>query len=313
MNSLISVIIPVFKVEEYLDQCVESVIGQTYQNLEIILVDDGSPDNCPAMCDAYAEKDTRIRVIHKANGGLSDARNAGIQIATGEYIGFVDSDDWVDPDMYKTLADAIIDNEADIAEIGLKYCYPNKTEFIQSSVKKVLSKTETSEAFLDRSLMILGCVVGKLYRADIVKAVLFPVGKLHEDGYFTYRALYEAKRYVLLNVCKYNYRQERQGSIMTTTARNNPKSLYDVIGAFEERNAFYGSHNEKVLKEKSEAYYYKTLVSEYQNARRGCYGQDVTKDLGQRIRKLNADILRNQQLGMWRIKYYVFQMFMLPR
>ena len=97
MGELISVIIPIYNVEAYLDECIASVIAQTYSNLEIILVDDGSPDNCPQMCDEWAAKDSRIRVIHKENGGLSDARNAGIDIATGEYIAFVDSDDWIEP------------------------------------------------------------------------------------------------------------------------------------------------------------------------------------------------------------------------
>ena len=99
MNNKISVIIPVYKVEEFLDDCVRSVIAQTHTNTEIILVDDGSPDNCPAMCDSWAEKDKRIKVIHKPNGGLSDARNAGLEIATGEYISFIDSDDWILPEM----------------------------------------------------------------------------------------------------------------------------------------------------------------------------------------------------------------------
>ena len=99
MEELISVIIPVYKVEEYLDECVLSVIRQTYANLEIILVDDGSPDNCPRMCDEWATKDSRIKVIHKENGGLSDARNAGLDAAEGQYIAFIDSDDYIKPDM----------------------------------------------------------------------------------------------------------------------------------------------------------------------------------------------------------------------
>ena len=99
----VSIIVPVYKVEPYLDKCVSSIVNQTYTNLEIILVDDGSPDNCPAMCDAWAEKDSRIRVIHKPNGGLSDARNAGMAVATGELMAFVDSDDWIAPDMYEHL------------------------------------------------------------------------------------------------------------------------------------------------------------------------------------------------------------------
>ena len=113
----ISVIVPVYKVEPYLDKCVSSIVNQTYTNLEIILVDDGSPDSCPTMCDAWAEKDSRIRVIHKPNGGLSDARNAGIVVATGELMAFVDSDDWIASDMYEHLYQRLTEDDSDIAAV----------------------------------------------------------------------------------------------------------------------------------------------------------------------------------------------------
>ena len=100
---LISVIVPIYNVEKYLDRCVDSIINQTYKNLEIILVDDGSPDNCPQMCDDYAKKDSRIKVVHKENGGLSDARNVGMEVATGEYVSFIDSDDYISLDCYETV------------------------------------------------------------------------------------------------------------------------------------------------------------------------------------------------------------------
>ena len=111
----ISVIVPVYKVEPYLDKCISSIANQTYTNMEIILVDDGSPDYCPAMCDAWAEKDSRIRVIHKTNGGLSDARNAAMAVATGELMAFVDSDDWIASDMYEHLYQRLTEDNSDIA------------------------------------------------------------------------------------------------------------------------------------------------------------------------------------------------------
>ena len=126
MSALISVIIPIYKVEEYLAECIASVVCQTYTNTEIILVDDGSPDNCPQMCDEWACKDSRIKVIHKANGGISDARNAGIDAATGEYIAFVDSDDYIKPDMLKKLHSAICKENADIAACGILNCEGEK-------------------------------------------------------------------------------------------------------------------------------------------------------------------------------------------
>ena len=123
----ISVIVPVYKVEAYLDKCISSIANQTYRNLEIILVDDGSPDNCPAMCDTWAEKDSRIRVIHKTNGGLSDARNAGMAIATGELMTFVDSDDWIAPDMCEHLYQRLAGDNSDIATCGVQMVWEDKT------------------------------------------------------------------------------------------------------------------------------------------------------------------------------------------
>lgn len=116
---LISVIVPIYKVEQYLNRCVQSIVDQTYKNLEIILVDDGSPDNSPAMCDAWAEKDDRVQVVHKKNGGVSSARNAGLDAANGAYIGFVDGDDYIEPDMYAQLLQAIQKDSSDMAVCGI--------------------------------------------------------------------------------------------------------------------------------------------------------------------------------------------------
>lgn len=138
----ISVIVPVYKVEKYLDRCVESIVNQTYKNLEIILVDDGSPDNCPAMCDAWIEKDERIRVIHKENGGVSSARNKGIDAATGDYIGFVDSDDWIEPDMYEYLLSNATKYDAEISKCGY---------FLSKSKEEHTPIGEDNEAFFSRN------------------------------------------------------------------------------------------------------------------------------------------------------------------
>ena len=122
-NPLISVIVPVYKAEAYLEKSVKSIINQTYKNLEIILVDDGSPDRCGEMCDEFAKKDSRIRVIHKANGGQSSARNAALDIMAGDYVGFVDSDDWIEPNMYEHLYNLILKNNAQISVCGLQCDY----------------------------------------------------------------------------------------------------------------------------------------------------------------------------------------------
>ena len=126
---LISVIIPIYKVEEYLDHCIKSIVEQTYRKLEIILVDDGSPDKCPLKCDEWAERDGRIRVIHKKNGGLSDARNVGMSIATGSYISFIDSDDWISPDFYEKLYRSITESNAQIAASGIVWAYNDHLQY----------------------------------------------------------------------------------------------------------------------------------------------------------------------------------------
>ena len=135
MNDKISVIVPIYKVEDYLDRCIESIVGQTYSNLEIILVDDGSPDSCPQLCDEYAKKDSRIKVIHKQNGGVSSARNEGLKFAHGEYIGFVDPDDYVHPSMYEKLIDCIHKNQCQIAVC--RFSHVNETGVEKNISKKV--------------------------------------------------------------------------------------------------------------------------------------------------------------------------------
>ena len=175
MNSQpkISVIVPVYKTEGLLDRCVESIVGQTYKNLEIILVDDGSPDNCPAMCDGWAEKDSRIRVIHKENGGVSSARNAALDIATGDYIGFVDSDDWIEPEMYLSLIQKISESGKNIA---LCSYYAVEISGERYECRCVADKEVLDKEDYFRFIVLGGdggYIWNRLYRADIVKEVRF--------------------------------------------------------------------------------------------------------------------------------------------
>lgn len=135
MNPKISIIVPIYNVEKYLQKCVDSILCQTYKNLEIILVNDGSPDNCPAICDEYAKKDKRIKVIHKQNGGVSSARNAGLDVATGKYVQFVDSDDWVEPEYSKTMINLIEENNCDLGICG----YIKKGKIVQLSSMQLIS------------------------------------------------------------------------------------------------------------------------------------------------------------------------------
>ena len=211
---LISVIVPVYKVEQYLDQCVQSITDQTYRNLEIILVDDGSPDNCGAMCDAWAEKDTRIRVIHKINGGLSDARNEGLKAAIGDLVGFIDSDDWIEPEMFQVLYNQMCSEKSDIASCGIVLFWENGRPEERLSIKgnAVLDTKAALKAIIEES-WIKQPVCNKLYKRHLISQLVFPVGKTHEDAFWTYQAVAQARRVSVSDEMLYHYRQ-RDNSIM---------------------------------------------------------------------------------------------------
>ena len=220
----ISVIIPVYKVEKYLDKCVKSVASQTYKNLEIILVDDGSPDACPQMCDDWAKKDKRIKVIHKQNGGLSDARNAGLDIATGEYIGFVDSDDYIEKEMYEKMVAFLENNCLDIAYAGYKMIYPNKIVYVDENVSEVNSGNIFSKYLAQRhnykkdrliTKGVLATVWRGLYKKNVFDKTRFIYGMFCEDIVF-HVMLFKNNNYKIafLNDYLYNYVQ-RENSILS--------------------------------------------------------------------------------------------------
>lgn len=189
----VSVIVPVFKVEPYLDRCVKSLVNQTLADIEILLVDDGSPDCCPEMCDSWERRDERIRVFHKQNGGLSDARNFGVKHALADYVGFVDSDDWVEPKMYETLFTRIIEDESDIAICGTREVYPNRV--VDPPHQACYTQTGR-EALRDQLLgdVIHVWVPTKLYAKDIVESKPLPLGLAFEDTYIAADWFTKAKR-----------------------------------------------------------------------------------------------------------------------
>lgn len=211
---LISVIVPVYKVEQYLDRCVESIVNQTYHKLEIILVDDGSPDKCPEMCDNWTLKDKRIQVIHKTNGGLSDARNEGLKVANGEFIGFIDSDDWIATEMYEKLMDAIQKDNSDIAACSVEMIWEDGTpsRMLTKQIDCLLDKNEAQLALLNET-ELKQPVWYKLYRQKTIDGILFEKGKFHEDVFWSYQAIGNADRVSIIDFVGYFYWQ-RSGSIM---------------------------------------------------------------------------------------------------
>lgn len=244
-DELISVVVPVYKVEKYLDKCVESIVAQTYNKLEIILVDDGSPDKCPVICDEWAEKDSRIVVIHQQNAGLSEARNAGVRAASGRYIGFVDSDDYIAHNMYETLYSAIKKYDADIAICNLIYLdeYGNPVdENIKSPIKNELLNKEQAFQKLDMRntnywYYVTAC--NKLYKKEILEKVAFRVGKINEDEFSIHLFFDIASKIVTIDDSLYFYIQHK-GSIMTATFT---QKRFNIIEAYFERYNFFCKKN----------------------------------------------------------------------
>ena len=188
-KDLVSVVVPIYNVEKYIKRCVDSIINQTYKNLDIILVDDESPDNCPGICEDYAKKDKRITVIHKQNGGLSDARNFGIKAAKGEFITFVDSDDFLSEECIETLLKNIKRYSSDISIGGHQVIYENG-----KLIKKYTEKEfdSDSKGILDKILYDDGIDLSawaKLYKRSLFKNIRYPVGRLYEDAATTYKLI----------------------------------------------------------------------------------------------------------------------------
>lgn len=231
----ISVIVPVYNVEHYIEHCVHSILQQTYTDFELILVDDGATDSSPAICDRLADTDVRVQVIHKENGGLSDARNAGIEQATGQYLAFIDSDDWVEPTFLETLFSDIQRTDADIAVVNFRRVYdddrPAKTDTVSAAV---LSGKDALLRCYDGKGTYLTVAWNKLYKRSLFQTERYPVGRLHEDGFTTYKLLYAAQRVCISEEVLYNYLQ-RTNSIMNdrfTLERTDEYYVYQARGAF---------------------------------------------------------------------------------
>ena len=213
---LVSVIVPVYNVEELLPRCVESILSQSYSHLEVILVDDGSPDGCGALCDAFAAKDSRVTVIHKENGGLSSARNAGLDAAKGEYIAFVDSDDWIEPDMYGHMLSLMETYDAKLVCAG-RYDVSEKTGEKKIGLCPKKEEVLSAEEMVGRIFLWDGCdssACDKLYHRSVLEDFRYPEGKVCEDVPVTYKIVLAAGRVVLCDRPFYNY-YHRSGSIST--------------------------------------------------------------------------------------------------
>lgn len=233
---MISIIVPVYKVEKYLRTCVDSLLSQTIQDIEIILIDDGSPDRSGAICDDYRKNDPRVKVIHTANHGLSAARNLGLQTARGQYIAFVDSDDWVEPDMYEHLLTLLEENNADISACAVSNEFHNKTVKRTEVVDAVYTGSNALDALISGN--ICNAVWNKLFKRECWESITFPEGIIYED----IATLYKMYRNELVIASSsrhlYHYRI-RSGSL--TRIKSMP-GLKDQWNAVYNRYAYLSEH-----------------------------------------------------------------------
>ena len=237
---------PVYNVERYLAQCVDSILSQTHKDLEIILVDDGSPDNCGVMCDDYAKRDSRVRVIHKGNGGLSDARNAGLAVCTGDYISFVDSDDYIASDMYEILAAFAEKEDLDVAMCGMVRVEPDHKRLSANFAPMILTDPNEMiyQIFVNPNELSMPGVCAHIYRASRYKDLLFEKGRYMEDVYYTIPCIERTRRFGICCDHKYFYNY-RAGSITDLQVRG--KRTDDLIEGWVKNLQYIREHYPKSI------------------------------------------------------------------
>lgn len=278
----ISVIVPVYKVEEFIYRCVDSILCQSFQNFELILVDDGSPDGCGAICDSYAEMDSRIHVIHQKNGGLSAARNTGIDYvmanSSSPWLAFVDSDDWVHPDFLKVLYNTAEQTLCKISACGFfrteGEAFPEEQDF------SILSLSADDYYCGQLHDGVTAVAWNKLYHRSLFKKLRYPIGKLHEDEFTTYLAVYRAKRIGVTPAMLYGYYQNPEGIMRSDW---NPRRMH-VLEAFEQQIAFAKEqNNHRLLNKVAEQYIYS--VYDHLNKASVIYQKELRKKLREALKQ----------------------------
>lgn len=302
-NILISVVVPVYNVEKYLKRCVDSILTQTYTNLEVILIDDGSTDASSNICNEYVDKDRRVRVRHQQNGGLSAARNTGISIAKGDYIAFVDSDDFIHPQMIECLYKGMSENKVMLSVCGFKEVSSDDTmenEFDENGYRVYTAKELLNMYYdYDEKKTLVIAAWNKLYHRDLLLTYNFPAGKLYEDVYTTPKLLFTAEKICVNNSPLYYYFQ-RPDSIMHSM--DSRKKFDNYMDAFENMSAYVRKIGDEELTSKSEVCILKaTYVIERQNA------VWSNKEYQRYVKKLYKENYRryisNVKEPMWRLLY----------
>ena len=247
MEKVISIIVPVYNVADYLEECVDSLLAQTYQELEIILADDGSTDSSPAICDRYAQQDSRVVVIHKENGGAASAKNEALKVATGQYLTFVDSDDYLEPDAMAHMQNLMDSHNAQVIQCCLRNVYTDHT--VNQIVMPEFRSFETVE-YMKRFTKDWTCALhcGKLFYRELFEGVFFEVGNKIDDEFFTYRGIMNANKVIYAPKIVYNYRQRKSSVMLSPTSAQRivmdrldylPKRRKTVISKFPQLRREY--------------------------------------------------------------------------
>lgn len=287
---LVSIIVPVYHVEKYLDDCIRSILHQTYSYFELILVDDGSDDSCPQKCEEWGEKDNRIRVIHKINGGLSDARNAGLEIARGEYIAFVDSDDFVHECYIEELLKIIEEKDCDISICRFqKFIDGDSIE--NKKLKKEVRCLQSIECYRSTDAFY-DVAWNKMYKRDVIGNIRYPYRKLHEDIYTTYKIIISAKKVGITEDELYYYRQRGDSIIGNQTGAPG----IDIEEAFWERIAFFKERDSDAYANALETYVSNVYKIINNAAAKPIQVKDVNR-IRQRLKSIAREILKQKALG----------------
>jgi glycosyltransferase involved in cell wall biosynthesis len=312
MDELITIIVPVYKVEDLIHRCLNSIRSQTYENIEVILVDDGSPDHCGDICDLYEKLDCRFKVIHKANGGLSDARNHGLDVARGDYILFVDSDDWIHEQHVEKLYHMIKEMDSEIAVCDFvkladeeRKAKNQKPDNVEENIYQYTNIEALKELVGNFSIQMV-VAWGKLYKRELFNNLRFPIGRFHEDVFITYELIYQAKRIVLTTAPLYYYWQ-RADSI--TGAGLNRKGYIDCLDAYLGRARFFHQIGLTELSSRQ----YRLIFLNYMKDRKNivrAYNFDMNDIFHQRLKELRYCLRKsNQRLA---VRLFVEMYFIYP-
>lgn len=303
----ISIIVPIYNIQEYLEKCVKSIQKQTYKNLEIILVDDGSTDNSKKICDELVLKDERIKVIHKKNGGLSSARNEGMRNATGDYICFVDGDDYIREDYCEVLYNALIETKSDLSAVSYKEIKNGKTRIYNSAARSKKEFDDKCTVYNGDEIIIqflhwknFRIAWNKLYKAEIIKNQWFKEGATFEDMFFNYKVLSQTKRLAYVNSPCYCYIR-RDGSISTTYSEKNlndfAEAIIDVFSGVKEEFPQLSNHNYYALLQWLMSLSLKYVTTDQKYPKVIKKSEIIFKELNEYIDKNDIEFL--QMLSKW--------------